>query len=79
MRADRDDELIEEQIDEAYRMHRLGSEAARRRSPQEASRYYAEAARLYEAVAARGGGEAASAREGLEVCRRALAALAERR
>jgi hypothetical protein len=67
------------QIDEAYRMHRLGSEAARRRSPQEASRYYAEAARLYEAVAARGGGEAASAREGLEVCRRALAALAERR
>lgn len=62
-------------LDEARRAERLGYDALRRGNVGEAERQYGHAARLYEAVSRRGGGEGKQAQEGLETCRRVLGTL----
>jgi tetratricopeptide (TPR) repeat protein len=62
-------------IAEAQRAQRNAFNAARVANLEDAERHYRQAASLYELLVKRGGSSARQAREGLEACKKALAAL----
>lgn len=62
-------------IAEAQRAQRNAFSAARVANLEDAERHYRQAASLYELLVKRGGSSARQAREGLDACRKALAAL----
>lgn len=62
-------------IAEAQRAQRNAFNAARVANLEDAERHYRQAASLYELLVKRGGSTARQAREGLDACRKALAAL----
>lgn len=62
-------------IAEAQRAQRNAFSAARLANLEDAERHYRQAAGLYELLVKRGGSSARQAREGLDACRKALAAL----
>jgi len=62
-------------IAEAQRAQRNAFSAARLANLEDAERHYRQAASLYELLVRRGGSSARQAREGLDACKKALAAL----
>jgi len=62
-------------IAEAQRAQRSAFSAARVANLEDAERHYRQAASLYELLVKRGGSSAREAREGLDACKKALAAL----